>query len=782
MFGNRFRQLISPLISGGAETAKARKGFSIRAAEYTVRFLFGLALSGARIFDTLSPFAVGLTAAAGSPGATVATLLGSIAGYLLFGPFIWAIKYISAAILVCVALIVFRETHLSRSVWFMPFTASIITACVSFVSAADAGWALPATMLMLTDIILAGGCAYFYARALSPWTGDFEYEYNSETVHAVSVLILLSTILIPLSNITLFGVMSVGRAMAVLAVFLTSYMGGVGIGCATGVAIGLAMDAASGGAPLFAAAYGFSGLVSGIFRGHSRLAFSVSFIAVGAAAALLSFGNAGVPSVLYEVFFASVIFIVLPGSFMSRLGALLPHSLPGNGASRAREYTKTRIEQASLAFNDLYETVKEKTGTGHNDADIATIFDRAAETACRKCPNASKCWQTNYHSTLDVMNNAVPKMLERGKLEESDFPSHFTDECTDIKSYIVSVNAELRGLLYRRQYRSRLRENQNAAFNQYSEVSEILNGISSELGGGILLEPELEERLGKYLQSLGISADAAVFRGRGGRLRAEITGSGIMGSLKKDPVYLDKLSAALGVRVCADEGRHSPDRLVLLEAEPLAASVGISCLKKSGQDVSGDKGAYFKTDEGILYVILSDGMGTGALAARCSGDTVRILERFLRSGVAAETAVRMLNDLLLLKNEDDTGCATVDLVSINLFTGAADIFKYGAAPSYLRQEGCIRRVRGKSLAAGLGLPPLNSPDHVKMELNPGSLAVMVSDGVISGTDDGWLEDKLMDFDVGSPRELARAIIDEAVKKSGKEDDMTVIAIQVSRRN
>ena len=779
MIGDRFRQHISPLISGDAE---ARKGFSIRAAEYTVRFLFGLALAGARIFDTLSPFAVGLTAAAGSKGAAIATLLGSIVGYLLFGTFGWAIKYISAAILVCVVLIVFRETHVYRSVWFMPLAASIITACVGFVSAAETGWALQATALMMTDIVLAGGCAYFYARALSPWTGNFEYEYNSEAVHAVSVLILLATILIPLSGITVFGVLSVGRTLAVLTVFLTAYMGGVGMGCATGVAIGLAMDAAHGGAPIFAAAYGFAGLVSGVFSKRSRLAFSVSFIMVGAAAALLSLGNAGVPSLLYESFAASVIFIMLPASFMSRLGALLPRTISGNGASRAREYTKERIEQASLAFRDLYETVKEKSGTDRNDADVATVFDRAAETACRKCAFSSKCWQTNYQSTLDAMNNAAPKMLERGRLEESDFPAHFTDECVNLKGYIMSVNAELRGLLYRRQYRSRLRENQNAAFNQYSEVSAILSGLSLELGGGVTLEPELEERLAKYLQSLGITADSAVFRGRGGRLRAEITGPSAASTLKKDPAYLDKLSAALGARVCTDEAKPSPDKLIFLEAEPLAAAVGISCMKKSGQDVSGDKGAYFKTDDGILYVILSDGMGTGELAARYSSDAVRILERFLRSGVAAEAAVRMLNDLLLLKNEDETGCATVDLVSINLFTGEANMFKYGAAPSYLRQEDSIRRVRGKSLAAGLGMPPLNAPDHVKMELKPGSVAVMVSDGIVSGADDGWLEDKLMDFAGGeNPRDLSKAIIDEAVEKSGKEDDMTVIAIQVSKR-
>ena len=781
MIGDRLRQRISPLISGQTQ---ARKNFSIRAAEFAVRFLLGFFLSGARIFDTLSPFAVGLTAASGGPSAALATLFGSVAGYLFFGTFIWAIRYIAAAVLICTILIVFRETHVYESTWFMPLSAMVIVACISIVTASGAGWSAATAALLLTDAFLAGSCAYFFKRALSPWSGNFEYEYRSEAIHAISVLILISTVLISLSNVTVFGVMSVGRAIAVLVVFLASYMGGVGMGCAAGISIGLAMDAAYGGAPLFGSVYGFAGLVSGVFSKRSRLAFAVSFVLVGAVASMIPFGNAGVPSIIYEAFAASVVFLILPNTFISRLGALIPRvsSGPSSGAARAREYTKDRVEGASQAFYDLYETVKEKTGVKRNDADVASVFDRAAEASCRKCPKSPHCWQANYQTTLDVMNNMAPKMLERGKLMESDFPGYFAKDCVNLKSYVTSVNAELRGLLYRRQYRSRLRENQNAAFNQYFDVSAILRGISLELGSGLKLESALEERLSKFLQSLGLMADAAVFRDRSGRLHAEISGPKVTDALNKDASYLEKLSAVLGVRICTDSSRTVPDRLKLLEAEPLCARVGISGIKKSGQEVSGDKGAYFKTDEGVLYVILSDGMGTGELAARCSADSVRILERFLRAGVAAETAMRMLNDLLLLKNEDDTGCATVDLVSINLFTGATSIFKYGAAPSYLRQGEVIRRVRGSSLAAGLSAQPLNTPDHVKMELRPDSIAVMVSDGVIAGTDDGWIEDMIQDFNGENPRELSRAIINKAARNAAKDDDMTVIAIQISKRD
>ena len=45
-------------------------------------------------------------------------------------------------------------------------------------------------------------------------------------------------------------------------------------------------------------------------------------------------------------------------------------------------------------------------------------------------------------------------------------------------------------------------------------------------------------------------------------------------------------------------------RLVLLEAEPLAVSVGVAAVKKEGEPVSGDRGTYFKTEQGVLCATL----------------------------------------------------------------------------------------------------------------------------------------------------------------------------------
>ena len=748
----------------------------IRLAELITRFALSFVLSGASILGSLSPFAAAFAAASGAGWNGICALLGAAAGYLVFGPYLWSLQYISITLMAVAFSVVFRSTEVSRSRWFMPVSAGGLALIIGFVSASGDGWSLSELIAFVSDTVLCTGCTYFFKTAFLPWSGRFNFE--DELIHTVSVLILVSAALISLSNLMLLNIISVGRTLATLVVFVTAFKGGTGIGCAAGLAVGIAMDAASGVAPVFATAYGLSGLVAGIFSKQSRLIFSLSFIIVDAAVAAMAFQSGAVPAILYEVFIASVVFMILPASWVARLGAFLPARMRGAGAVRAREYTRQRVEQASIAFRELYNWAQAVEDATRDIDNHAVIFDRAADAACRRCKDAARCWQEEYNSTFDVMNNLTPFILKRGNITASDFPEHFAGRCENIDGFTAAVNYELRAFMYRRQLKNRLDGSRNAAFNQYSEISDILEGFSSELGASIKLEPELENKTRKYLQSAGIAADVTVFRDRGGRLHAEVYGAEL-NAFRRDRAWLDKLSVVLGVRLCAPEGHPRSGKLELLEAEPFAATVGVSRMNKDRNEVSGDSGSYFKTDEGVLYILLSDGMGTGEAANMVSRDTVRILERFLRSGVAPETALRMLNGIMLLRNETDTNCATVDMICVNLFDGRVTLLKYGAAPSYIKTGATIKRVGGHSLAAGLGSPPDDEPDSTTTTLRQGSYVVAVSDGAINGTDDKELTGLISDFEGEDPRELTSAIVAAASEHSN--DDVTAIAVRFFHR-
>ena len=73
----------------------------------------------------------------------------------------------------------------------------------------------------------------------------------------------------------------------------------------------------------------------------------------------------------------------------------------------------------------------------------------------------------------------------------------------------------------------------------------------------------------------------------------------------------------------------------------------------------------------------------------------------MKAGVEAEAALRTLNSALALRGEEEGGFTTVDLLQIDLFTGQSALYKFGAAPTYVRKGDTVSKLSGSALPAGL---------------------------------------------------------------------------------
>lgn len=748
-------------------------------AGYALNFILGFAMSNSIIMSNLAPFGIGIVGRAGADWGGISCLIGACAGYLLFGGFDWGIKYVATLALVFTVSFVFKDTRVIKKGWFMPAAVSLITALTSFLNTFESLSSFPSLVSVFTEVTLAGASTYFFKTALTP------HKTGSEAVErrqAISVLILFSCLLMSVSAVEIMSIVSIGRFLALMIILTAAYKGGLLPGCAAGCALGLAMDMAAGGEIFFSMAFAFSGLISGVFNKHGRLLFLISYILANTVAVLWTWGGLLRLELMYEVFAATVIFALLPDAFLEYVGSIAQLPAPATGESGLRRYTADRADKIGAAFRELYGTVFKNLSSTENDNDVATVFDRAAASVCVSCKNKEECWQKNFMDTLSIMNDATAPMLKRGRLVKEDLAERFTDKCLSHYTFISAVNAELRGLMYRRQFRSRLNENRIAAYGQYKELADIIEGVASELSRAKGADPLAERRLKRFLRAMDIEADVSVFRDSHGRLRAIIE-SGHLGPLLRQGNYLEILSGVLGVRLCKppSEEEITDRRLIVIEAEPLVVSVGIAGMKKKGEPVSGDRGTYFKTDQGVLCVILADGMGSGEEAAKESINAVRTLEAFLRAGVDPAVAMKILNSVLLLKNGEEWGYSTIDLMCVDLFTGETCFYKYGAAPSFVKNGKAIRRVRGESLAAGICAGEGSAPDIVRMRLKPGNVALIASDGVMVEKNDAWLREMLLSFDGTDTKALAKDTLRAALKQYGCEDDMTVLAVRVDER-
>ena len=744
-----------------------------------VSFALGLILSTAHIAGSPAPFGLAFLAAMGYGSGGALCLAGCAIGYFAAFGVASGTQLAAGCCLTFLSAYFLRSRPFVQTRWYPPLVSAaayIPTRLVLYLLTGGVSLLLISRMALF--LLLCAGAAYGFddlLRAQEPSTA------NAEICRNVSAAFLLACLLMGVNNLLLFDTLSVGRALSVLILLVLSGTGGALCGAAAGVILGIAMDVAAGAGVLFSVVYAASGLLSGQFCRHRRgfylCAFAAAYLAALFCVPLTSL-RIGASA---ELLLAVGAFLVLPKKFVVAVGAFLQPMRAGSGESGLRRYVAGRVGGMAHAYQQLHDTASHAAAAAENDADAAKIFDRAADRVCCRCKLQQECWTRRAFDTLNIMNDATLHIQTRGRLLPEDFPPYFRDRCVYLHEYTEVVNGELRLRAYRQRMQETLQENRTVLWQQYADFAQVLTNVSRELDSSYGADPLAEQRLIRYLRTIGVEADAAVFRESTGRLRVTID-SRYLRPLLELPDYLDKLSAALGVRLCMPENSERDNSLLLLEAEPLAVSVGIASMRKKGETVSGDRGTYFKTDAGQLCVILSDGMGCGEPAADGSIGTVGMLEEFLRSGVSPALAMKLLNSAMLLRDGENWGYATVDLMCMNLFTGQADFYKYGAAPTYVKSGGALKKLRCTSFAPGLEQESGKAPDELHMHLKPGSVAVIASDGVVSDGQDLWLRRLLNDFDDGDMKTLAGSVVRAAIREYGRGDDMTALAVKVEVRS
>lgn len=197
--------------------------------------------------------------------------------------------------------------------------------------------------------------------------------------------------------------------------------------------------------------------------------------------------------------------------------------------------------------------------------------------------------------------------------------------------------------------------------------------------------------------------------------------------------------------------------------------VGAVLRPKRGETVCGDTVVSFRTEGGLWCLLLADGMGSGESARKESALTCRLLRQFLEAGVQPEAALKTLNGAMALRGAETGSFTTMDLCTLDTAAGEAVFYKYGAAPSYLKRGGIVRRVTGGSLPVGLRGAPA-PPDVTHIQPEPGSFTVMISDGVAEAERDEWLMDLLAGWEGEDPQALAGAILAESIRRQDLQDD------------
>lgn len=211
---------------------------------------------------------------------------------------------------------------------------------------------------------------------------------------------------------------------------------------------------------------------------------------------------------------------------------------------------------------------------------------------------------------------------------------------------------------------------------------------------------------------------------------------------------------------------------------------GVAKAVKETEKISGDNYAFFGTDESNMTIVLSDGMGSGDKACMDSSMVVELMEKFLEAGFQTESAIQMINSALVSGGEN-SNMSTLDLCSVDLFSGECRFVKVGSACSYIKRQHLVDRISAGNLPMGIFQKP--DMEIVGRRLISGDYIIMFSDGILDALSQGIGEDMLSEI-IGScnlenPGEIANYILNFCIHqcKGHIRDDMTVLVTGIWKK-
>lgn len=229
-----------------------------------------------------------------------------------------------------------------------------------------------------------------------------------------------------------------------------------------------------------------------------------------------------------------------------------------------------------------------------------------------------------------------------------------------------------------------------------------------------------------------------------------------------------KLSAALPV------SSVNAVRISLYENPPHEIEVYSASLCASSSDISGDTFSVFYDGTGTVYIVISDGMGSGKSAAVDSHMVTGMFRRLICGGMECESAVRLINSVMVTKSREES-FATLDAVKINLDNCRMTSIKSGAAATIIKKGSEIIKISSPTFPIGITKQAeISVSDY---ELSENDIIIMFSDG-ISENEYLFARECIMRMD--NVNEIVHEIASRAdsFNPTLHSDDITVIGIKI----
>ncbi len=742
-----------------------------------VHFVLGVLVCRGEIFGTLAPFGGSYVAAVESSQLFWATL-GTSIGYIILKPDD-AFRYVAVTISIALIRWVLQDIKIVRNsivytplIAFGPIFASGIV--MMFVSTST----LTDFSMVTVEAVIAAAVAFFMYRSLFLINTGRRLSTLSQSEIA-SVVMSGCVFMLSLGNVE-FEKISLGRILAVIIILLCARYGSITGGTIAGVSTGSVFGMSQSGLAFICGGYGFGGLIGGLFAPSGKLGVAISFVICNTIMSFSSQDSSMLLPLFAESVIASAAFMVLPKDIE---GYITPLFLPKENSKSGESLKNSVVMRLDFASNAL-QNVSGCVNSVSNQLKklyaptVEYIYENTASDVCKNCGLKAFCWERQKNVTKEDFKRLSAPLKSQGFVTENDVENLFSKKCCRQIEIADSISRNYKDYLSGIEAAQRVTQIRNVVAGQFSGLSEILRDMATEFESYKSYDPDASAKVIEYLHNSGlVPLECGCMLDSNGRMSVEIQLAKGKVPIKKNRLTKDisrLCTRCFDTPVITDIGTQK--RIVLNEIPVYDIQVGVYQHVFNNGKLCGDCVKCFSNGFGQFIALISDGMGTGGRAAVDSNMTVSILSKLLKAGLSEDCALQVVNSALMVKSEDES-LATVDLTKIDLFTGKVQINKAGAPLTYIKKNSHIIKKNASSLPIGILGNIKFTKD--KINLSGGDMIVMISDGAIT-RDESWIENMIRKWGEDSPSELAKALVNEAIKcrNDGHDDDITAVVIKL----
>lgn len=450
------------------------------------------------------------------------------------------------------------------------------------------------------------------------------------------------------------------------------------------------------------------------------------------------------------------------------------------GGTKRLEYYAESFEQLSKTFGQMNRYKEDFTAE-----ELGRMQSEITRRICSSCGQCAICWEQDNPPMYQVMYRFLQK-LQSGYLTENS-ARELEQHCpysTELINQIMQIfeKARLNMAWY-----NRLQENREVIAQQLDAMAYIMEDCARE-------NVDISRQEGKFLanvkyycreQGIAVSQTKMMQTANGKKLlllQCKTKNQRCI-SVREMAKQFSGIGSERFVSLAENPVLLGSEEVLLTFSEDHRYSVyhGLARMVKEGEQLSGDSFSFLSLQDGRFVMSLSDGMGSGTVASKESEMVIDLLEKFLEAGFHPDASIRMMNSAMVTHGENNL-FSTVDVADIQLDTGTCQLYKVGAAPTFVKHGSHVAQITCEN--PPVGLFSKMEIQTAEVTLKHGDFIIMVSDGVLDHLyveqPEETMKQILNAIDTTNAKQMARQILEHILLYTGGtvRDDMTVLVTGV----